>query len=83
MGTAKLVDKLEKYFDLSKKKQRKKHDKYREIISQLEKKKLKLKQKILREKDADVSDSRRRALKREFQVVSKLIRKAKRLDLDD
>ena len=83
MGTAKLVGKLEKYLDLSKKKQRKKHDKYREIISKLENKKLKLKQKILRARGTDLSNSRRRALKREYQVVSRLIKKAKRLDPKD
>ena len=38
MDTTKLVGKLEDFFDLSKKKQRKKHDKLVKIIGKLEKK---------------------------------------------
>jgi cell shape-determining protein MreC len=78
MGTAKLVEKLEKFFDLSKKKQRKKHDKYLKVIRKLEKKKFKLEQK---ERANDASSRPNKALRRELQVISKLIEKAKQQDL--
>lgn len=83
MGTAKLIDKLEKFFDLSEKKQRKKHDKYLKIIRKLEKKKLKIEQQEQRERDIDATSHRYRDLKRELLVISSLISKAKRLDPGD
>jgi len=83
MGTAKLVDKLEKYFDLSGKQQRKKHDKYLKVIRKLEKKKLKLEQKAQREKVIDSTSRRYQDLMRELLVISRLISKAKQQDLDD
>jgi hypothetical protein len=83
MGTAKLVDKLEKYFDLSGKQQRKKHDKYLKVIHKLEKKKFKLEQKAQREKVIDSTSRRYQDLMRELLVISRLISKAKQQDLDD
>jgi uncharacterized protein involved in exopolysaccharide biosynthesis len=80
MGTNKLVEKLEDFFDLSKKKQRKKHDKLLKIINKLEKKQSRLKQKV---KKADADSSRYQDLERELQVISSLISKAKQKDLTD
>ena len=80
MGTNKLVDKLEKFFDLSKQKRRKKHDKYLKIVRQLEKRQFKLEQKIKKEKAGDANSRRHKALIRELEVVSKLIGKAKEQD---
>ncbi|RLA07315.1 MAG: hypothetical protein DRQ59_14500 [Gammaproteobacteria bacterium] len=83
MGTNKLVDKLEKFFDLSKQKRRKKHDKYLKIVRQLEKRQFKLEQKIKKEKAGDANSRRHKALIRELEVVSKLIGKAKKQDPAD
>lgn len=83
MRTNKLVDKLEKFFDLSKQKRRKKHDKYLKIVRQLEKRKSKLEQKIKRENAGDGSGRRYKALMRELEVVTKLIDKANKQDPAD
>ncbi len=83
MGTAKLIDKLEEYFDLSEKKQRQKHDKYLKVIRKLEKKKYKLEQKAKREKAIDARGSRYQDLMRELLVIARLISKAKQQDLGD
>ena len=83
MRTNKLVDKLEKFFDLSKQKRRKKHDKYLKIVRQLEKRKSKLEQKLKREKAGDGSGRRYKDLMRELEVVTKLIDKANKQDPDD
>jgi hypothetical protein len=82
MGTSKLIDKLEDYFDLSKKKQRKKHDKLVKIIHKLEKKKSRLEHKALREKEIDATSSRYHDVERELRVISKLISKAEKKDLE-
>ena len=81
MGTNKLVEKLEDFFDLSKKKQRKKHDKLLKIINKLEKKKYRLEHKAQKEKETDATSSRYRDLERELQVISSLISKAKQKNL--
>ncbi|MCP4768807.1 MAG: hypothetical protein GY875_21410 [Gammaproteobacteria bacterium] len=83
MGTAKLVEKLENFFDLSKKKRRKKHDKYLKIVRQLEKRKFKLEQKVKRGRAGDANSRRYKALMRELEVVTKLIGKAKKQDPAD
>jgi hypothetical protein len=83
MDTVKLVEKLEKFFDLSKEKQRKKHDKYLKVIRKLEKKKLKLEQKAQMESENDAASHPNQDLMRELQVISRLINKAKQQDLDD
>ena len=82
MGTNKLIDKLEDYFDLSKKKQRRKHDKLVKMIRKLERKKSKLEHKAQKEKEADATSSRYHDVERELQVISKLINKAEKKDLD-
>jgi len=83
MDTAKLVEKLEKFFDLSKKKQLKKHDKYMEVIRKLEKKKFQLEQKAQKGRVNDATGRPNQALMRELQVISRLIDKAKQQDLAD
>jgi len=83
MGTTKLVEKLDKFFDLTEKKQRKKHDKLLKIIHELEEKKSRLEQKAQKERSIDVSSSRYQALERKLLVISRLISKAKQKDLAD
>ena len=83
MGTTKLVEKLEKFFDLSEEKQRKKHDKLRKIIHELEDRKSRLEQKVQKEREIDASSSRYQALKRKLQVISKLISMAEQKNLTD
>jgi hypothetical protein len=81
MDTAKLVGKLEEFFDLSKKKQRKKHDKLLKIIGNLEDKKSSLEIELAEEAGKDVNGERYLALKQELQVISDLIDKARQQDL--
>ncbi len=83
MGTNKLIDKLEKYINLSEKKRHKKHDKLQKIIHELEEKKSRLEQKALDERKIDASSSRYRNLNRKILVISNLISKANRKDLAD
>ena len=81
MGTNKLIEKLENFLSLSKKKQRKKHDKLLKIIRQLEKKRSKLEQKLKEETEVDANSSLCLDLKRELMVIEKLISKAQEKDL--
>jgi len=83
MDTTKLVDKLESFFDLSEKKQRKKHDKLLKIIHELEEKKSRLEQKVQNEQEIDAGSSRYQDMQRKLLVVSNLISKAKQKDLAD
>ena len=83
MGTSKLVEKLEKFFDLSKEKQQKKHEKLLKIINKLEKKKSRLEQKAQQEGVIDSTSSGYQDLERELQVISSLISKARQNDLID
>lgn len=78
MKIKELVDKLDEFFDLSKKKQKKKHDKLLKIISSLEEKKAELKKELKKEGEKDISGDEYYNLCKEFKVVSKLIRKAKK-----
>jgi len=78
MDTAKLVGKLEDFFDLSKKKQRKKHDKLSKIIGKLEEKKTSLEIELA---GRDANGERYHDLKQELQVISDLIGKARQQDL--
>jgi ribonuclease HII len=73
MDTNKLVGKLEEFFDLSKKKQRKKRDKLLKIIGKLEEKKAALESELAGDSQSD----RYQDLKQELQVVSELIDKAR------
>ena len=83
MGTNKLIQKLEKFFDLSKKKQLKKHEKLRKLIRELEKKKSRLEHNMKKEREIDETSSRYQALNRKSLVISRLIYKAKQKDRDD
>ena len=83
MGTSKLVEKLGDFFDLSKKKQRKKHNKLLKIIAKLEKKKTSLHRQARLEHEAHKSSDRYHDLTREIRVISELIQKAKKHDVSD
>lgn len=83
MGTTKLVEKLEKFFDLSQSKQRKKHDKLLKIIHELEEKKSRLENKAEKEREIDATGSNYQDLEQKLLVITKLISKAKQKDLAD
>ena len=77
MGTAKLIEKLEDFFDLSRKKQRKRHDKLERIIDKLEKKQRKLERELEQARKKGSDSEAYHELIREMDVISDLIRKAK------
>lgn len=81
MSSNKLMDKLEDYFDLSKKKQRKKKDKLLKIISKLEDKKAALKIEAARERRENSDGKASSDLCAEYKVVAKLLKKAKKHSL--
>ena len=81
MDTNELIEKLERFFDLSEGKQRKKHDKLMKIIHKLEKKKSRLEHKAQAEREIDATSSCYQDVERELQVISKLISKAKQKNL--
>ena len=83
MDTNKLVGKLERFFDLSKKKQEKKHDKLLKIIEKLESKKSKLEVEVMEESKSDETSARYQDLSKELKVMSDLIKKAKKKALSD
>jgi hypothetical protein len=83
MGTSKLIEKLDDFFDLSKKKQRKKHNKLLKMIAKLEKKKTSLHREARLEHEAHKSSDRYHDLTREMKVISELIKKAKKHDVSD
>ena len=78
MDTNKLVGKLEKFFDLSKKKQENKRDKLLKIIEKLERKKSRLGVKLMEEGKLDDTSARDQDLSKELKVISELIKKGKR-----
>ena len=81
MNTDKLVKKLQKFFDLSTKKQSKKHDKLLEIIDKLEHKKDKLEKELFEVSEQDATSTRYHELSRELSVIGKLIKNAKERDV--
>jgi hypothetical protein len=83
MDTNKLVGKLERFFDLSKKKQEKKHDKLLKIIKKLENKKSLLEVEVMEESKNDETSTRYQDLSKELKVISELIKKAKKKTLSD
>jgi len=83
MGTNKLVGKLERFFDLSKKKQEDKHDKLLKIITKLERKKSRLEGELMEESKLDETSARYQDLSKELKVISDLIKKAKKKALSD
>jgi len=78
MGTSKLTDKLDEFFNLSKSKQKKKHDKLLKIIQKLDEKKLSLEHKMIIESEIDETSEKFNEVKNEFKAVSKLLKKAKK-----
>jgi hypothetical protein len=81
MGTNKLLEKLEDFFDLTEKKQRNKHHRLVKIIHELEEKQARLEQKAKVERKNDASSGRYKDLERELVVISGLICKAKKKSL--
>jgi len=83
MSTNKLMEKLESFYNLSKSKQEKKHDKLLKIIEKLEEKKSSLQQEMIKESEIDETSSTYQDLSKELKVISKLIKKAKKKNLED
>ncbi|TNF89420.1 MAG: hypothetical protein JSU67_07555 [Gammaproteobacteria bacterium] len=83
MSTNKLLDKLEGFFDLSAKKQQKKHHKLLKIIRKLEQKKDALEAELIEAGKEDDTSSRYHELDTELKAISKLIKRAKKHDLHD
>jgi len=83
MDTNKLVGKLERFFDLSKKKQEHKHDKLLKIIRKLERKKSKLEVEVMEESKSDETSTRYQDLNKELKVISELIKKARKKSQSD
>ena len=81
MDTNELVEKLEAFFDLSKKKKQKKHEKLLKIVQKLEDNKSRLELEVMEESKRDDTSDRYRELSQELKVISKLIKKAKKQDL--
>ena len=77
MNIKESMQKLDEYFDLSKKKQNEKHDKLLKIISNLEQKKSELKAVMIIESEKDETSEEFYNLKKELKVLSKLLKKAR------
>lgn len=78
MSIKELFKQMDDFFDLSKKKQRKKRDKLIALIAILEEKKAKLKRKMRREASKDKKSKKTYNLCKEFKVISRMIKKAKK-----
>ena len=78
MGIKKILNQLDDFFDLSKKKQKKKHEKLEKIIHSLEEKKAEIKTKIMNNDKKGRSSKKNYHLCKEFKVLSRLIYKAKK-----
>ena len=83
MDTNKLIGKLENFFDLSKNKQKDKHDKLLKIIEKLENKKVKLEIEVMEESKNDETSNQYYDLSKELKVLSELVKKAKKKALSD
>ena len=77
MNIKKVMQKLDDYFDLSKKKQKEKHDKLLQIIARLEQKKSELKAEMIVESEKDTTTEDFHDLQKELKVISKLLKKAR------
>ena len=77
------MQKLDDYFDLSKKKQKEKHDKLLKIIGKLEQKKVQLKAEMIIESEKDETSETFYNLKKEKKVISKLLKKAKQNNIPE
>jgi len=80
MNIKKVIQKLDDYFDLSKKKQKQKHDKLLHIIARLEQKKTELKAEMIVESEKDTTTEAFHDLQKELRVISKLLKKARQQD---
>ncbi len=78
MKVKKIMEQVEDFFDLSKNKQKKKQDKLLKLIASLEQKKAMIKQEIKKEARADKHSKACYNLCKEFKVVNKLIKRAKK-----
>ena len=73
-----LMENIDDFFDLSKKKQKNKRDKLKKMIKSLEDKKEDLKQVIRKEANRDKKSKTCYNLCKEFKAVNKLLKKAKK-----
>ncbi len=78
MSIKSLLEQLDDFLDLSKKKQRRKREKLDKLIVSLEEKKAKLKRKIRRETHKDKNSKKVYNLCKEFKAISRMIKKAKK-----
>ena len=78
MSIKSLLKQMDDFFDLSRKKQRKKREKLNKLIVSLEEKKAKLKRKIRRENHKDKNGKKVYNLCKEFKAISRMIKKAKK-----
>ncbi len=83
MGTNKLMDKLNNFFDLSENKQKTKQEKLLKIIHKLEEKKTALEQKMIKQSEIDETIPAYHEMSEELKVLSKLIKKAKKHSISD
>jgi len=73
-----LMESIDDFFDLSKKKQKDKSDKLKKMISSLQNKKEDLKKEIKKEANRDKKSKTCYNLCKEFKAVNKLLKKAKK-----
>ncbi len=78
MSIKSLLEQMDDFLDLSKKKQRRKREKLDKLIVSLEEKKAKLKRKIRRETHKDKNSKKVYNLCKEFKAISRMIKKAKK-----
>lgn len=80
MNIKEVMQKLDDYFDLSKKKQKEKHDKLLQIITRLEQNKSELKTEMIIESEKDNTSEEFHDLQKELKVISRLLKKARQND---
>ena len=78
MSIKKLLERLDDFFDQSKKKQKKKSDKLALIIKSLEEKKSELKKEMKTEAQINKHSKKIYNCCKEFKVISKMLKKAKK-----
>ena len=80
MNIKEVMQKLDDYFDLSKKKQKEKHDKLLQIITRLEQNKSELKTEMIIESEKDNTSEEFHDLQKELKVIARLLKKARQND---
>jgi hypothetical protein len=78
MATSNLVDKLEKFLNLSSKKQEEKQEKLIKIIRNLEEKKQGIMEDMAKESEHDETSERYNELNSELKVIARLLSKARK-----